>query len=74
MENIQSCIASKQPVSSGDWRFKPWTPGEGEMEDLETQVEGRNLLCLCASEATALRPQVVLHWREEYTDWALKSF
>lgn len=39
MGNIQSYIASKQPVSSGGWRFKPWTPWEGEMGDLEAQVE-----------------------------------
>lgn len=35
MGNIQFYIVSKQPVSSGGRGFKPWTPGEGEIEGLE---------------------------------------
>lgn len=35
MGNIQSCIASKQPVSAEDREFKPWIPGEGEIGDLD---------------------------------------
>lgn len=57
--NIQSYIASKQPVSAGGggggwggW-FKPWTPGQG------------TLTFLHGSGATALRPQVVFHCREK---------
>lgn len=74
MGNIQFYIASKQPVSSGGWKFKPWTPGEEEIGGVKTWREGRRLLFLPASGATALRPQAFFQCREKYIDWALKGF
>lgn len=47
MGNIQSYIASKQLVSSGGWRFKPWTPWEGEMGDLETRWRKESIIPVC---------------------------
>lgn len=60
-------------MSAEDQGFKPWTPGEGEIGDLDLGG-GMEATFLYASGATALIPQVVFHCREKYIDWALKGF
>lgn len=68
MGNIQSYIASKQPVSAGGWGMSSGTLQRGRLGSWRPRVERRRLSFLHASGTIALRPLVGFHHRENYID------